>query len=306
MFQSRIPEKYINNFEDYMDGEGYLDKSGIFINSCRVEESTSYHAHNFIEIAYVAAGEGEHKVGSKNYPCSQGDIYILNYDVSHKFIPADGKFMIINNCIFRPNFIDYRLIDSRNFEDISGHYLLSHMIGNDFTDEMKISLPTKQKIYVDNLYSRMLEELETKEEGYVEILRAYLIELLIILFRVFKKKIISSNMESKQMFRNDAIFKNIMTYIETNLYKDIKLDDVSILTFFSPIHFSRMFKTHTGMTLKEYVQNSRIDEACRLLETTDKKVIEIAEDVGYHDIKHFNMLFKRRKGKTPSEYRRGG
>lgn len=47
----------------------------------------------------------------------------------------------------------------------------------------------------------------------------------------------------------------------------------------------------------------RINEACRLLLAEKRKIIDIAESVGYTDIKFFNELFKKYTGSTPREYR---
>ncbi|MFR6589158.1 MAG: helix-turn-helix domain-containing protein [Gallintestinimicrobium sp.] len=46
------------------------------------------------------------------------------------------------------------------------------------------------------------------------------------------------------------------------------------------------------MTLREYVQNVRIEKSCELLEESDLRVVEIARRVGYEDIKFFNQIFK--------------
>ena len=66
----------------------------------------------------------------------------------------------------------------------------------------------------------------------------------------------------------------------------------------------RRFKRATGSTLIDYLQNLRIEEAKRLLETGDKSLDEIAYAAGYDDPSFFRRLFKRRTGLNPSEYRR--
>ena len=66
----------------------------------------------------------------------------------------------------------------------------------------------------------------------------------------------------------------------------------------------RRFKAATGTTLIEYLQNLRIEEAKRLLESEQTSVDEISVDVGYEDPSFFRRLFKRRTGLTPSQYRR--
>jgi transcriptional regulator GlxA family with amidase domain len=66
----------------------------------------------------------------------------------------------------------------------------------------------------------------------------------------------------------------------------------------------RRFKAATGQSLIDYVQNLRIEEAKRLLETTRASVEEIGHEAGYENQAFFGRLFKRRTGLTPGQYRR--
>jgi transcriptional regulator GlxA family with amidase domain len=66
----------------------------------------------------------------------------------------------------------------------------------------------------------------------------------------------------------------------------------------------RRFKAATGVTLIAYLQNLRIEEAKRLLESSEVPVEEIGAEVGYADASFFRRLFKRLAGLTPGRYRR--
>ncbi len=66
----------------------------------------------------------------------------------------------------------------------------------------------------------------------------------------------------------------------------------------------RRFKAATGSSLIDYVQNLRIEEAKRLLETGDLPFDEISAEVGYENPGFFRALFRRRTGLTPGQYRR--
>ncbi len=66
----------------------------------------------------------------------------------------------------------------------------------------------------------------------------------------------------------------------------------------------RRFKAATGLTLIDYIQNLRIEEAKRLLETTTLPVEVISAEVGYDNLSFFNRLFRRRCGLTPARYRK--
>ncbi|HET9266259.1 MAG TPA: helix-turn-helix domain-containing protein [Vicinamibacterales bacterium] len=66
----------------------------------------------------------------------------------------------------------------------------------------------------------------------------------------------------------------------------------------------RRFKHATGLALIDYLQNLRIEEAKRLLESSDQSVDEIGFEIGYEDSSFFRRLFKRRTGIAPAQYRR--
>ena len=66
----------------------------------------------------------------------------------------------------------------------------------------------------------------------------------------------------------------------------------------------RRFKSATGSSLIEYIQNLRVEESKRQLESSNKPVDDISANVGYEDPAFFRRLFKRNTGLTPSQYRR--
>jgi YesN/AraC family two-component response regulator len=92
--------------------------------------------------------------------------------------------------------------------------------------------------------------------------------------------------------------------MKDNYSSDIKLEDLATRAFLSPNYFSKLFKDCTSITISDYIQKLRIEEACNLLKNTDKKIIDISGEVGYKDIKFFNQIFKKIIGKTPSDYRK--
>ncbi len=82
------------------------------------------------------------------------------------------------------------------------------------------------------------------------------------------------------------------------------LNSLSHKLKFSAPYLSRRFKEDTGMVFSEYLQKVRIEESLRLLANTDKKTADIAESVGYNDIKFFYSVFKRYVKLTPGEFKK--
>jgi len=72
----------------------------------------------------------------------------------------------------------------------------------------------------------------------------------------------------------------------------------------NPSYMGTQFKLYNGITISEYINNRRIEEAITLLQQGKMKIIDIAFSVGFENIVSFNRVFKRITGKTPSEYRK--
>ena len=74
--------------------------------------------------------------------------------------------------------------------------------------------------------------------------------------------------------------------------------------YLSPNYFGDLIKKETGKTAQEYIQNKIIDAAKEQLIATKKTVSEIAYELGFQYSQHFNRLFKKNVGYTPTEYRK--
>lgn len=92
-------------------------------------------------------------------------------------------------------------------------------------------------------------------------------------------------------------------YIEANLGKMITRDEVAEHIWLSPSYFSRLFKKMVGIGYNEYLTDLRIKKAKQLL-MQNVSVAEIAVVVGFRDARYFSIIFHKKTGYTPSEYRR--
>ena len=85
---------------------------------------------------------------------------------------------------------------------------------------------------------------------------------------------------------------------------ELSLSSVANAVSVSPNHLSTLFKSKIGVGFSEYLTEVRIRQAKRLLITSDLRVSEVGERVGYQNMEYFSMLFKKNTGQTPSQYRR--
>lgn len=90
-------------------------------------------------------------------------------------------------------------------------------------------------------------------------------------------------------------------YIRRNLDKRLSLNDVASVFNFSPNYLSQLF-SQNGSSFVEFVSRARVDTAKHLMATTDLKVYEISERVGFESAFYFSKVFKKIEGVSPREY----
>ncbi len=105
-------------------------------------------------------------------------------------------------------------------------------------------------------------------------------------------------------YRNRLKIEQALEYINKHYQEDINMAMVSNDVSMNYSVFSLTFKEYTGQNFVNYLKEVRLKEAKRLLDETDKKIIEISLTVGYENEKHFMKTFKSIYGVTPSEYRK--
>jgi AraC-like DNA-binding protein len=92
-------------------------------------------------------------------------------------------------------------------------------------------------------------------------------------------------------------------FIKANHAEDISLGEVAKAVNTSTFYFCKMFKKGTGLHFTEYVSRVRIENAKNLLLNPNLRISEIAYQVGFQSLTHFNRVFKKIVGEAPTEYR---
>ena len=92
-------------------------------------------------------------------------------------------------------------------------------------------------------------------------------------------------------------------FIEANYSERISLGAVAKVTHTSTFYFCKLFKRVTGVNFTDYVARVRVEKAKNLLFNPNLRISEIAFEVGFQSLTHFNRVFKRVTGQSPSRYR---
>ena len=98
----------------------------------------------------------------------------------------------------------------------------------------------------------------------------------------------------------------MVAYINANFAGITNIEQIARQFYISKFHLCRVFKAAMKMTVVEYLNRVRIQNACRYLRHSDKDMGDIALLCGFHDAAYFSNVFKRVLGISPREYRRSG
>lgn len=256
------------------------------------------HKHTFIELAYIVSGSGTHTVGDRSSKFSKGDLFIINYDTPHSFRrDENGEELVMYDLLFTPRFFDVSLINAFDFESINSSFLFYSLFPSErIGPDIHIS-GSKYNIFSD-IFKKIHTEFEAQKIGYINIIRAYVVELIIQIFRRM-----SSAQKNDTTSRQTQIVNSTLEYLRKNYYKDLSLGELAAQAFLSKDYFSRIFREITGMPINSLLQKIRIDEACKLLLSSNRTISDIAEQCGFHDLKYFYNVFKKTIGATPKQYR---
>jgi AraC-like DNA-binding protein len=92
-------------------------------------------------------------------------------------------------------------------------------------------------------------------------------------------------------------------YINERQGEDLSLGQVAAAVHTSPFYFCKLFRKATGVTFTEYVSRARTEKAKNLLLNPNLRVSEIAYEAGFQSLTHFNRVFKKIVGESPTSYR---
>lgn len=103
---------------------------------------------------------------------------------------------------------------------------------------------------------------------------------------------------------SDKYIEQILTYINENYYNPLSVDELARIIPYSRRVLEKKFKSETGISVYQYIQQQRIDQFASLLITTHLPLVEAAANSGFSDYKNISRTFAKIKGMTPLQYRK--
>ncbi|MDY0393886.1 helix-turn-helix domain-containing protein [Virgibacillus halophilus] len=239
---------------------------------------STQHTHHFTELFYIVKGKGSFLLKGQEIPVKENDLVIINPNIEHT--------------------------EKSNWQD-SLEYIALGIEGLTFSlpdeENSELGIYTYQGDRVDILFylHKLLSEVQQNENGY-EIICQNIIEILIIKLR--RDRNFTIGKVQPQKINKSAAF--IQYYINQNYRDDITLDKLAEAGHLNKYYLGHIFKQDIGVSPIEYLNQVRIREARKLLETTNYSIADIAAFIGFSSQSFFAQSFKRQTGTTPTRYRK--
>ena len=249
------------------------------------------HRHIFFELVYIVSGTATHHLEQDTTQLRAGDYFIIDTGSIHCY--RDVRNFEIINCLFLPEYIDRALTDCPSLSSLLYNQVLRF--------GLPVNIQTADRIFHDSegvvgqIIRKMEQEYAAKGTGYLELLRCYLTQVLVCAVRASE--------EAERIRTPHRATTAIVEHLRCHYTEPLSLEELSRKLNYTPQYISSLFHKDTGMSLQEFLQRIRIEEACRLIEQGEQQMVRIAQKVGYGDVKHFARVFRRIKGVSPREFR---
>ena len=132
-------------------------------------------------------------------------------------------------------------------------------------------------------------------------------QLLQILLEYFLIRLLRDHIgedRSETAPRSAVPIQELIDYVRDNFLEKITLDELAFLFKTNRATLCREFKTITGMTVVEFINQQKIELAKKKIIETDDTFTKIAESLNFESIHYFTRFFKKMTGMTPKDFRR--
>lgn len=248
------------------------------------------HQHEEIQLSFIVEGEGTLIVGDTINYYKQGDVLVIGGNQPHVFksdesANSESKMLTL---FFTETSFGIDFFELEELKELNSFFIRAKHGFKTISNKKKLS-----RLFLD------LRD-ASKIERFI-----ILLNLLKISSKANYKSLSSFVYERKFNDIEGKRMQDVFEYTMSNYTQDISLEKIADIANMTKNAFCKYFKKRTNKTYFSFLNELRIDHACRhLLDKKDYTISEISELSGFNNISNFNRQFKAIKKKNPSEFRK--
>ncbi len=254
------------------------------------------HKHHFFELTFVLRGSGQHLLNESIVDYKTGDLFFLTPKDEHEFVISEpttfGIIKFTEQLFIEKASFTTSTYWRKNLESVIFH---SNVIAKSV---INYEMDRKQLF---GLYYLIRDELQNREVYSKNVITELFGALLIVLSRNLKAMLKDNSIQ--RMSDKDRV-DAMLGYIRQHVLKKemVKVSTIAEAFHLSPNYVGIYIKKHLGISLQQYILETKVKMAENLLKQSNLNINEIASKLGFTDAAHFNKIFKKYTGKVPSEF----
>ena len=248
------------------------------------------HQHEEIQLSYIVKGKGTLIVGDAINHYSEGDIFVIGSHLPHVF---KSDKAITNSSLMLTLFFSRSSFGNHffNLEELKE----LHPFFNRSKHGFKV---TSKRTIIKSLFFKL--------EKASKFNRFLILFQLLKLISTANYKSLSSFVYDKKFTDNEGSrMRNVFEYTMNHFNSEIKLDTIAEVANMTKNAFCKYFKKRTNKTYFNFLNELRIEQACKLLLSNKETTIAVvAEQSGFNNLSNFNRQFQAIKQQSPSEFKK--
>lgn len=271
------------------------ESRGMFIKKNSRFRSIESHTHSYIEIGYIYSGIITEYLEGQKYILNKGQFILIDRNTAHSISYA-GEDDILISIITVPslckeilsqcksdNVLIRFFLNAMSDQNSKCNYLIFNTEGNDRLHELILEL----------LYEQYFPVINSKQ-----IMHSIFTSILLCMIPT-----LDVDVSYQSLGRSSATVVKALTYINQN-YLHCSLEDTADYLGINASYLSTLLKQQTNQNFKDIVSEKRMQDAAKLLRSSDLPVETIADQTGYLNVTFFYKKFMQTYHCKPSEYRK--
>ena len=258
------------------------------------KSGVTWHWHKELEVVAVERGTARFSVSGTEYLLKQGEGLFINSGVLHGVWQTGGEPCRLRSVVFHPRFV------GGGVDSIFWQKYLEPLI-TDLSRPCICFSGEGEQAAVEAI-SGTWQTCVSEQAGFEFKVRELLSQVVLLLFQNHPH---AERKVSEKAMRDGERVKVMLQYIQEHYSEEISLAQIADSAHICESECLRCFRSVIGHSPIQYVKQVRIQQAAKLLLSTNQRISDIGQQCGFQEMSYFAKTFRELKGCAPGAFRRG-